>query len=185
MSQLLRIVLAYNQIPLAPKAYHWFCSFPLLSYMCTEQTHAYKARGHANISQNYKWKPLSDILLYSCYWGSQNFLHILGLDASCDVITTRIQSKVVSQFEKWNEQPCYKSNNLQFVQFTRATLDKRTESGTNPCYSFGLCGTEHLSAWASRNTIIELLQSRDPFCLHHHAVRQEKSGANMKWMAPA
>ncbi len=123
MSQLLRIVLAYNQIPLAPKAYHWFCSFPLLAYMCTEQTHAYKARGHANISQNYKWKPLSDILLYSCYWGSQNFPHILGLDASCDVITTRIQSKVVSQFEKWNEQPCpiYKS-------YIGQTNRKRNES---------------------------------------------------------
>ncbi len=176
MSQLLRIVLAYNQIPLAPKAYHWFCSFPLLAYMCTEQTHAYKARGHANISQNYKWKPLSDILLYSCYWGSQNFPHILGLDASCDVITTRIQQRSFLSL---------KNGMNSLARFTRATLDKRTESGTNPCYSFGLCGTEHLSAWASRNTIIELLQSRDPFCLHHHAVRQEKSGANMKWMAPA
>ncbi len=36
-----------------------------------------------------------------------NFPQILGLDTSRDVIEARIQSKkVVSQFEKWNEQPC-------------------------------------------------------------------------------
>ncbi len=29
-------------------------------------------------------------------------------------------------------------------RFTRATLDKRTESRTNPCYSFGLRGTDRL-----------------------------------------
>ncbi len=31
-----------------------------------------------------------------------------------------------------------------------------------------------------QNWTIELMQSRDPFCLHHHAGRQELPGANMK-----
>ncbi len=33
-------------------------------------------------------------------------------------------------------------------RFTRATLNKRTENGTNTRYSFGLRGADRLSAWA-------------------------------------
>ncbi len=47
------------------------------------------------------------------------------------------------------------------VRFTRATLDKRTENGTNPRYSFGLHGADRLSARTgamgcsrSRDTVI-------------------------------
>ncbi len=43
------------------------------------------------------------------------------------------QRKVVSQLKKWNEQPKFSS-----CRFTTATLDKRTERGTNSRYSFGL-----------------------------------------------
>ncbi len=43
------------------------------------------------------------------------------------------QRKVVSQFQKWNEQLC-----VLFMPDLRAASDKRTESGTNPRYSFGL-----------------------------------------------
>ncbi len=59
---------------------------------------------------------------------------ILRLDVSCDVIAMRIQRKVVSQFQKWNEQLCV----LFMPDLQRATSDKRTESGTNLRYSFGL-----------------------------------------------
>ncbi len=60
---------------------------------------------------------------------------ILRLDASCDVIAMRIQSK----------KGCFSVPKMEWTalrslhtRFTRATSDKRTESGTNPCYSFGL-----------------------------------------------
>ncbi len=43
---------------------------------------------------------------------------------------------IVSQFEN------------HYARFTRATLAQRTESGMNPCYSFGLHGAERLSAGA-------------------------------------
>ncbi len=45
------------------------------------------------------------------------------------------QRKVVYQFKKFNEH-LYSHH----ARFTRATLDKLTESGTNPCYSFDLLG---------------------------------------------
>ncbi len=60
---------------------------------------------------------------------------ILRLDASCDVIAMRIQSK----------KGCFSIPKMEWTalrslhaRFTRATSDKRTESGTNPRYSFGL-----------------------------------------------
>ncbi len=60
---------------------------------------------------------------------------ILRLDASCDVIAMRIQSK----------KGCFSVSKMEWTalrshhaRFTRAALDKRTESGTNPRYSFGL-----------------------------------------------
>ncbi len=60
---------------------------------------------------------------------------ILRLDASCDVIAMRIQSK----------KGCFSVPKMEWTalrslhaRFTRATSDKRTESGTNPRYSFGL-----------------------------------------------
>ncbi len=62
-------------------------------------------------------------------------LQILLLDASCDVIAMRIQSK----------KGCFSVQKMEWTalrslhaRFTRATLVKRTESGTNPRYSFGL-----------------------------------------------
>ncbi len=62
-------------------------------------------------------------------------LQISLLDASCDVIAMRIQSK----------KSCFSVQKMEWTalrslhaRFTRATLDKRTESGTNPHYSFGL-----------------------------------------------
>ncbi len=62
-------------------------------------------------------------------------LQILLLDASFDVIAMRIQSK----------KGCFSVQKMEWTAlrslhawFTRATLDKRTESGTNPRYSFGL-----------------------------------------------
>ncbi len=62
-------------------------------------------------------------------------LQILHLDASFDVIAMRIQSK----------KGCFSVQKMEWTalrslhaRFTRATLDKRTESGTNPRYSFGL-----------------------------------------------
>ncbi len=60
---------------------------------------------------------------------------ILRLDASCDVIAMRIQSKKgCFSFPKM-EWTALRSHH---ARFTRATSDKRTESGTNPRYSFGL-----------------------------------------------
>ncbi len=60
---------------------------------------------------------------------------ILRLDASCDVIAMRIQSK----------KGCFSVPKMEWTalrslhaRFTRATSDKRTESGTNPRYSFGV-----------------------------------------------
>ncbi len=60
---------------------------------------------------------------------------ILRLDASCDVIAMRIQSK----------KGCFSVPKMEWTalrslhaRFTRATTDKRTESGTNPRYLFGL-----------------------------------------------
>ncbi len=60
---------------------------------------------------------------------------ILRLDASCDVIAMRIQSK----------KGCFSVPKMEWTalrslhaRFTRAASDKRTESGTNPRYSFGL-----------------------------------------------
>ncbi len=68
---------------------------------------------------------------------------ILRLDASCDVIAMRIQSK----------KGCFSVPKMEWTalrslhaRFTRATSDKRTESGTNPRYSFGLYGADRLSA---------------------------------------
>ncbi len=79
---------------------------------------------------------------------------ILRLDASCDVIAMRIQSK----------KGCFSVPKMEWTalrslhaRFTRATTDKRTESGTNPRYSF----TDRLSARTgaagcsrSRDTVI-------------------------------
>ncbi len=62
-------------------------------------------------------------------------LQILLLDASCDVIAMRIQSKKGCFSVKKMEWTALRSLH---ARFTRATLDKRTESGTNPRYSFGL-----------------------------------------------
>ncbi len=60
---------------------------------------------------------------------------MLRLDASCDVIAMRIQSK----------KGCFSVPKMEWTalrslhaRFTRATSDKRTESGLNPRYSFGL-----------------------------------------------
>ncbi len=60
---------------------------------------------------------------------------ILHLDASCDVIAMRFQSK----------KGCFSVQKMEWTalrslhaRFTRAASDKRTESGTNPRYSFGL-----------------------------------------------
>ncbi len=59
---------------------------------------------------------------------------ILRLDASCDVIAMRIQSKKGFSVPKM-EWTALRSHH---ARFTRATSDKRTESGSNPRYSFGL-----------------------------------------------
>ncbi len=73
-----------------------------------------------------------------------DFPQILGLDVSCDVIAMPVQSNKL----------CFSVPKMEWtalcslhVRFTRAELDKRTESRTNPCYSFGLHGTDRLSAW--------------------------------------
>ncbi len=83
-------------------------------------------------------------------------LQILLLDASCDVIAMRIQSK----------KGCFSVQKMEWTalrslhaRFTRATLDKRTESGTNPRYSFGLQTVYLLGPGAagcsrSRDTVI-------------------------------
>ncbi len=62
-------------------------------------------------------------------------LQILHLDASFDVIAMRFQSK----------KGCFSVQKMEWTalrslhaRFTRAASDKRTESGTNPRYSFGL-----------------------------------------------
>ncbi len=60
---------------------------------------------------------------------------ILRLDASCDVIAMRIQSKKGCFSVPKMEWTALRSHH---ARFTRATSDKRTESGTNPRYSFGL-----------------------------------------------
>ncbi len=60
---------------------------------------------------------------------------ILRLDASCDVIAMRIQSKKGCSSVWKMEWTALRSHH---ARFTRATSDKRTESGTNPRYSFGL-----------------------------------------------
>ncbi len=60
---------------------------------------------------------------------------ILLLDASCDVIAMRIQSKKGCFSVQQMEWTAFRSLH---ARFTRATSDKRTESGTNPRYSFGL-----------------------------------------------
>ncbi len=72
---------------------------------------------------------------------SQNFViaavfpQFWGLDASRDVIVTRIHSKK-GCFSVWKmERTALRSHH---AWFTRATSDKRTERGTNPRYSFGL-----------------------------------------------
>ncbi len=58
---------------------------------------------------------------------------ILRLDASCDVIAMRIQSKKGCFSVPKMEWTALRSHH---ARFTRATSDKRTESGTNPRYSF-------------------------------------------------
>ncbi len=60
---------------------------------------------------------------------------ILHVDASCDVIAMRIQSKKGCFSVQKMEWTALRSHH---ARFTRATSDKRTESGTNPRYSFGL-----------------------------------------------
>ncbi len=60
---------------------------------------------------------------------------ILRLDASFDVIAMRIQSKKGCFSVPKMEWTALRSHH---ARFTRATSDKRTESGTNPRYSFGL-----------------------------------------------
>ncbi len=60
---------------------------------------------------------------------------ILRLDASCDVIAMRIQSKKGCFSVPKMEWTALRSHH---ARFTRAASDKRTESGTNPRYSFGL-----------------------------------------------
>ncbi len=58
-------------------------------------------------------------------------------DKTCPVTSSQrtfSQRKVVSQFEKWK----WTALRSHHARFSRATLDKRTESGTNPRYSFGL-----------------------------------------------
>ncbi len=64
-----------------------------------------------------------------------HFPQILGSDASCDVIAMRIQSKK-SCFSVWKME--WTALHSDHARFTRATLDKRTKSGTNPYYWFGL-----------------------------------------------
>ncbi len=56
---------------------------------------------------------------------------ILGLGASRDVIATRIQSKK-GCFSVWKME--WTALRSHHARFTRATSDKRTESGTNPRY---------------------------------------------------
>ncbi len=58
---------------------------------------------------------------------------ILRLDASCDVIAMRIQSKKGCFSVPKMEWTALRSHH---ARFTRAASDKRTESGTNPRYSF-------------------------------------------------
>ncbi len=73
---------------------------------------------------------------------------IFGIaDFGCPVISSQhafCQRKVVSQFEKWNEQPCV----LIMPDLQELHWKKRTESRTNLRYSFGLCGADRLSARA-------------------------------------
>ncbi len=73
-----------------------------------------------------------------------DFPQILGLDASCDVIAVCIQSK----------KGCFSDPKMEWTalrslhaQFTRATLDKLTESRTNP-----RLGSDRISR--SRDTVI-------------------------------
>ncbi len=56
-------------------------------------------------------------------------------------ITRRIQSKK-GCFSVWKI--LWTALRSHHAQFTRATSDKQTESGTNPRYSFGLHGTVYL-----------------------------------------
>ncbi len=61
---------------------------------------------------------------------------------------------------------------------TRLLLEEvlvRPAEGAHPVVCVG-SNTPQYSDWDT----IELLQSRDPFCLHHHAGRQEQPRANMK-----
>ncbi len=60
---------------------------------------------------------------------------ILRLDASCDVIAMRIRSKKGCFSVPKMEWTAFRSLH---ARFTRAASDKRTESGLNPRYSFGL-----------------------------------------------
>ncbi len=60
---------------------------------------------------------------------------ILHLDASFDVIAMRFQSKKGCFSVQKTEWTALRSLH---ARFTRAASDKRTESGTNPRYSFGL-----------------------------------------------
>ncbi len=87
-----------------------------------------------------------------------DFPQILAFDTSRDVIATRIHSKK-GRFSVWKMK--WTALHSHHARFTRATLDKRTESGTNPHYSFGLRGADRLSARAgaagcsrSRDTVI-------------------------------
>ncbi len=63
-------------------------------------------------------------------------LQILLLDASCDIITMRIQRKVVSQFKKWNEQLCVLfMHDLQELHWTnepKAEQIRATRLGYRP-----------------------------------------------------
>ncbi len=83
---------------------------------------------------------------------------IFVLDVSRDVIAACIQSKK-GCFSVWKME--WTALRSHHDRFTRATLDNRTESGTNPRYSFGLRGADCLSARAgavgcsrSRDTVI-------------------------------
>ncbi len=78
-----------------------------------------------------------------------DFPQILGLDVSRDVIAMRIQSKKC--FSVWKME--WTALRSHHARFTRATLDKQIESGTNTHYLFELRGADvyllRLEPWAA------------------------------------
>ncbi len=100
---------------------------------------------------------------------SADFPQILGLDATS---SQRALSKK-GCFSVWKME--WTALRSHHARFTRATLDKRTKSGTNPHYSFGLRDADRLSVRAgaadcsrSRDTVIPKSLSRKVRSLGRH-----------------